>query len=166
MHFETVVGGLYKTLIFTVSLSIEVLIGLKETHLVLSKHFLMLFELLLLPYQAILKHEKTLASVVILELQLLKLVELSCSLFDDLSLLTNAQAFQVLEADSDLIVNVSGEPARRFQVVLPWLMVPVPFMILLVCRQNSQALQFWSLLELLSVEAPAMLVPVRLAFIH
>lgn len=95
------------------------------------KVLLALQELLLLNSESLLQHQGALTSDMVLELLCFKLIELNGSLLYDLSLLSNTEAFEVIEADAHLLIDVRGEPPGRLHVDLGGLMVPEPLMILL-----------------------------------
>jgi hypothetical protein len=71
---------------------------------------------------------------VILILDLLQLLKLCGSLLNDLSLLTDTEALQVLISYAQFLINVIYVPTRRSQVYLGDLMIPIYLMFLLFSR--------------------------------
>ena len=88
----------------------------------------------------------------VLELDLFDFVKLGCPLLDDLPLLPDAEALQVIKADAHLIINMLSEPPSGLQIQLPRLVIPELLMVLLVSRQCPDLL---SLSQILHVETPS-----------
>ena len=88
----------------------------------------------------------------VLELDLFDFVKLGCPLLDDLPLLPDAEALQVIEADAHLTINVLREPPSGLQIQLPGLVIPELLMVLLVGRQCPYLI---CLSQILLVEAPS-----------
>jgi hypothetical protein len=74
-------------------------------------------------------------------LEIIKSVHLAGSMFDDVSLLTDTQAFEIVEGDADFLVDVAREEASGVHVEPGLVVIPVSLMILFI---NWQALYLWS----------------------
>ena len=74
-------------------------------------------------------------------LEIIESVHLTGSMFDDVSLLTDTQAFEIVESDADFLVDMACEETSGVHMEPSLVVIPVSLMILFI---NRQALDLWS----------------------
>lgn len=99
--------------------------------------------------------ERSLPTVMVLELHRLKSIHFGGSLLDDLALLAHAEALELFEAHAHERIKVTRMPARSLHVNAARLIVPELLVVLLFDRERANPLQIRALLEIWLVGAPA-----------
>jgi len=87
-------------------------------------------EVFILLSKSFLQHDRALTSIVILVLHSLNFVHLNSPFLDNVSLLADAESFQIIKANAHLVVKVAGKESSCIHIVFAWFVVPKPLMIL------------------------------------